>query len=54
MSAWHDPDRTVVDAFLVKSQFRPEAYRHIAGSFAPSKMLPAGIRRWTGRCSTPG
>ena len=23
MSAWHDPDRTVVDAFLVKSQFRP-------------------------------
>src|SRR3546814_2565593 len=23
MSALHDPDRTVVDAFLVKSQFRP-------------------------------
>ncbi|MBB6125716.1 hypothetical protein FHS92_003480 [Sphingobium subterraneum] len=23
MSAWHDPDCTVVDAFLEKSQFRP-------------------------------
>ena len=22
MSAWHDPDRTVIDAFLEKSQFR--------------------------------
>ncbi len=36
MSAWHDPDRTVVDAFLVKSQFRPGSvptYRWFLRSF---------------------
>lgn len=36
MSAWHDPDRTVIDAFLEKSQFRPGSrptYRWILRSF---------------------
>ncbi|MFX7988919.1 integrase, partial [Acinetobacter baumannii] len=36
MSAWHDPDCTVVDAFLEKSQFRPGSrptYRWFLRSF---------------------
>jgi hypothetical protein len=41
MSAWHDPDRTVVDAFLENRSSGREADRPIAGSFAASKMLPA-------------
>jgi hypothetical protein len=41
MSAWHDPDRTVVDAFLENRSSGREADPRIAGSFAASKMLPA-------------
>ena len=36
MSAWYDPDRTVIDAFLEKSQFRPASrptYRWFLRSF---------------------
>ena len=36
MSAWHDPDRTVIDAFLEKSQFRQGSrptYRWFLRSF---------------------
>lgn len=49
MSAWHDPDRTVVDAFLVKSQFRPGSvptYRWFLRSFEEvARRHPAVDRR---------
>ncbi|WP_246524703.1 hypothetical protein [Sphingobium phenoxybenzoativorans] len=40
MSAWHDPDRTVVDAFLVKSQFRPGSVPTYRWFLAPSRCCP--------------
>lgn len=49
MSAWHDPDRTIVDAFLVKSQFRPGSvptYRWFLRSFEEvARRHPAVDRR---------
>src|SRR3546814_16847539 len=48
MSAWHDPDRTVVDAFLVKSQFRPGSvptYRWFLRTFEDVARRPPAVDR---------
>lgn len=62
MSAWHDPDRTVIDAFLEKSQFRPGSrptYRWFLRSFEDAarrhpavdrQMLDAWLKAMEKRC----
>jgi hypothetical protein len=48
MSAWHDPDRTVVDAFLEKSQFRPGSrptYRWFLRSFEDAARRHPAVDR---------
>ena len=48
MSAWHDPDRTVIDAFLEKSQFRPGSrptYRWFLRSFEEVALRHPAVDR---------
>lgn len=48
MSAWHDPDRTVIDAFLEKSQFRPGSrptYRWFLRSFEDVALRHPAVDR---------
>lgn len=48
MSAWHDPDRTVIDAFLEKSQFRPgsrSTYRRFLRSFEEVALRHPAVDR---------
>ena len=50
MSAWYDPDRTVIDAFLEKSQFRPGSrptYRWILRSFEDVARRHPAVDRQT-------
>lgn len=60
MSAWHDPDRTVIDAFLEKSQFRPGSrptYRWFLRSFEEVALRHPAVDRqmledWLGDMAT--
>ncbi|GLO79870.1 tyrosine-type recombinase/integrase [Sulfitobacter pontiacus] len=60
MSAWHDPDRTVIDAFLDKSQFRPGSrptYRWFLRSFEEVALRHPAVDRqmlddWLGGMAT--
>ena len=48
MSAWHDPDRTIIDAFLEKSQFRPGSrptYRWFLRSFEDVALRHPAVDR---------
>lgn len=48
MSAWHDPDRTVIDAFLEKLQFRPGSrptYRWFLRSFEDVALRHPAVDR---------
>lgn len=60
MSAWHDPDRTVIDAFLEKSRFRPGSrptYRWFLRSFEDVARRHSAVDRqvledWLGDMAT--
>lgn len=60
MSAWHDPDRNVIDAFLEKSQFRPGSrptYRWFLRSFEDVALRHSAVDRqmledWLGEMAT--
>jgi len=60
MSAWHDPDRAVIDAFLEKSQFQPGSrptYRWFLRSFEEVAHRHPGVDRqmledWLGDMAT--
>ena len=48
MSAWRDPDRTIIDAFLEKSQFRPGSrptYRWFLRSFEDVALRHPAVDR---------
>ena len=48
MSAWHDPEHTVIDAFLEISQFRPASrptYRGFLRSFEEAALRHPAVDR---------